>query len=143
MIIDVFNDPYSRKLNAHIKRKEFEKIKQSRGFKLWKQRQVKVQENKCAYCKICLDKKYIITHIDHVTPLYYDGKNNYSNYVLSCKKCNLKKWVSNRYTIPDWIKYNDNKIRQESRLKSFRQKQKRQINGIIDDIILEDILLNI
>ena len=139
MVVDCFNDPYQQRANAHFKRLDFEKLKNTNSFKLWKTRQILIQGNKCAYCFVDLNKRHIVTHIDHVTPLYHDGKNDFSNFVLTCRRCNLRKWTANNYVYPQWIKDNDNKLRHEQRLKSFRQKQKRQLTEIKDDIILDSL----
>lgn len=139
MTHNAYNDPYARRATASKKRVKFEKIKRTQTFKQWRSRQLKVQNNSCAYCRVNLDKRGIVTHIDHVTPLYYDGNNEYNNFVLSCRRCNMRKWISNRYVVPQWIKDNDEKMRQEQRLKSFRNAQKQQAREIIDEQILEDL----
>lgn len=100
MIHDAYNDPYARRYTASKKRIKFEKMKKTQVFKEWRIRQLKIQKNKCAYCKILLTKRGIVTHVDHVTPLYYDGNNEFTNFVLSCRRCNMKKWISNRYVVP-------------------------------------------
>lgn len=139
MVHNAYTDPYARKVTAHIKRRKFEKMKKSNGFYHWKIRQMKVQCGKCAYCMVDLNSNGIVTHIDHVTPLYYDGKNDYSNFVLSCKRCNMRKWVSNKYVVPEWIRVNDEKLKSEQRLRMARNMQKTQMRDIIDDVILEQI----
>lgn len=138
-MIDCFNDPYQQKTNAHKKRSEFEKLKLTNSFKLWRNRQLKIQNYECAYCHIDLKKDNIVTHIDHITPLYHDGKNEYSNFVLSCRRCNIRKWTANNYIYPQWIKDNDLKLRREQRLKSLKKKQYNQAISIIDDVILDSL----
>jgi 5-methylcytosine-specific restriction endonuclease McrA len=138
-MIDCFNDPYQQKCNAHFKRKDFEKLKKTNSFNLWRTRQLRLQNNECAYCHIDLRKKGIVTHIDHVTPLYHDGKNEYSNFVLSCRRCNIRKWTADNVIYPQWIKDNDIKERTEQRLKSFRQRQQRQAQDILDDDIYDSL----
>lgn len=138
-MIDCFNDPYQQKTNAHIKRRDFEKLKSTNSFKLWRNRQLKIQNYECAYCHIDLRRDNIVTHIDHITPLYHDGKNEYGNFVLSCRRCNIRKWTANNYVYPQWIKDNDIKLRQEQRLKILKKKQYRQAISIIDDTILDSL----
>lgn len=143
MIIDVYNDPYCQRLNAHKKRNEFEKLKKTNSFQQWRERQIKVQDNRCAYCKVRLDMYGIVTHIDHITPLYHDGKNEYTNFVLSCRRCNMRKWVANNYVYPEWIKDRDIKMRQQDRLKHLHKQQYQQRQELLDDCILDRILANI
>lgn len=143
MSYDAYNDPYARKLNAKIKRTKFEKLKKSKSFILWKTRQNKIQEGLCAYCRIPLYHKDIITHIDHVTPLYYDGTNDYKNFVLCCKRCNLQKWVNDRYVIPQWIRDNDEKLKTKQRLNAIRKKQEKQMRELLDEQIYKEILRQI
>lgn len=138
-MLDAYNDPYARMSTAHNRRREFEKLKLSQAFISWRGRQLKVQKGMCAYCKIKLDRKGIVTHIDHVTPLYYDGTNDYKNFVLTCRRCNLRKWVSNRYVVPEWIIENDQKMRKKQRLVAARQQQKALAQELNDEIIWESI----
>lgn len=137
--IDVYNDPYSRRRTARIKRSEFNKLKTTQAFKGWRTRQLKIQEGKCAYCKIDLSGDNIVTHVDHVQPLYFDGANSFDNFVLTCKRCNMKKWIDDRYVIPQWIKDNDAKYRRKQQLDMARQKQKAQIKEILDENLLEEL----
>lgn len=105
-VIDVYNDPYGHRYYAHKKRVAFEKIKRTKEFKWWKIKQFNIQHGRCAYCQVALERKNIITHVDHVVPLFHEGTNDFSNLVLSCRRCNLRKWISNKHVIPDWVKKN-------------------------------------
>jgi 5-methylcytosine-specific restriction endonuclease McrA len=138
-MLDCYHDPYGEKFEAKKKRREFNNLKNTNSFQLWRDRQFKIQNGRCAWCKVDLNKRYIITHIDHITPLRFDGKNEYNNFVLSCRRCNQRKWIANNYTIPQWIKDNDDKLRQEQRLKSMRQKQYRLAKELIDEDILDSL----
>ena len=131
MVIDCYNDPYSRRLSASNKRKEFEKLKKSQKFINWRKYQTNIQKNKCAYCKVNLSNKGVVTHIDHVTPLYFDGKNDFENLVLSCKRCNTKKWVANTYVVPEWI----HKRKKGYELYLLKQQQKK----LYENLVLEEM----
>lgn len=133
-IHNAYLDPYAQRYNAHKKRSEFEKQKRTISFKLWRMRQLKVQNGQCAYCRIPLSNKGIVTHIDHVTPLYHDGKNEYTNFVLSCRRCNIRKWTANNYVYPEWIKKNSQGMKHCQRLKQLRKNQQRLANEIISDM---------
>lgn len=50
---------------------------------------LKLQRNKCAYCRIGLRGKF---HIDHIVPVSGGGTNDRRNIQLLCEPCNLKKW---------------------------------------------------
>lgn len=138
-VIDCFNDPYSRRLNAKKKRRTFEQLKRSNGFKHWKIQQLKIQEGKCAYCRILLNSSNIVTHIDHVQPLYYEGKNDFNNLVLSCRRCNLRKWISDKRVVPQWIRHNEASFKEKQRLHIARQKQHRQMKEILEIEVQEQI----
>ena len=47
-----------------------------------------LQRGRCYWCKTKLSKKY---HIDHVWPSSRGGKNDRSNIVIACPKCNQSK----------------------------------------------------
>lgn len=133
MIYDAYNDPYSKRLGAKFSRREFEKLKQTDEYKKWRKWQIKIQEGKCAYCRIQFNnvqnnKFQPIQHIDHVTPLYHEGKNIFENLVISCRLCNLRKYVSNKYVYPQWIKDNDSKMRRTAHLRKLRKQQKILFN---------------
>ena len=46
------------------------------------------QKWKCAACRISVKKKY---HVDHLIPLFRDGKHEPSNLQILCPTCNLRK----------------------------------------------------
>ena len=48
----------------------------------------KLQQNKCAACQCCIEKRY---HVDHIEPLSRGGSNDKSNLQLLCPTCNLSK----------------------------------------------------
>ena len=131
MLHDAFSDPYAQKATGAKRRKEFDKLKRSKGFKAWRTRQLKIQEGLCAYCRVPLDKSNIVTHVDHVTPLRFDGTNDYRNFVLSCRRCNEKKWIATNYVVPEWIRKNDEKSRQRQRLNSRREAQYEQAKEML------------
>lgn len=135
---DAFNDPYARRATARRMRVKFEAWKRSPEHARWRKAQIKVQGNKCAWCRVKLIE-HIVVHIDHVTPLYYDGKNTTDNLVLSCKRCNLRKWISNKYVMPQWIKDAHEQQYRQRRARALRDEQYRQVRDTLDDIALEQI----
>lgn len=135
-VLDVVNDPYARRYNARLKRTEFEKFKRTKQFKSWKNIQIRAQRYKCAYCKARLDKGNIVVHVDHVDPLYFEGKNDITNLVLACRRCNMKKWINNRITYPQWII--DNK--HNHRVKEIKSQQRRQMRQLVDQELDEQLL---
>lgn len=143
MVVDAYNDPYGQRAEARKKRVEFNRQKQTDEFKRWRKWQWRIQSGQCAYCRIHLDLKWIVTHVDHVTPLFHEGKNEFANYVLSCRRCNVRKWVSNAYIVPRWIKDNESKILQSKRLKMARRKQKELMQQLVDEQIFSEIMEHI
>ena len=99
---------------AHIddwkaKRQAFEELKSSPIYSHWKRAQYNRQGGCCAWCgkKIALNSYY--THTDHIKPLWEGGTNDFSNLVLSCRDCNMRKGTSYEDGITkkaDWIKDN-------------------------------------
>jgi 5-methylcytosine-specific restriction endonuclease McrA len=136
---DAYKDPYGLRVQAHKKRVVFTHMKQTLTFQAWKKRQFKVQLGKCAWCLIPLTNVGVRIHVDHVTPLFFEGENDFSNLVLSCSRCNLKKWISNRYVVPEWIKARDLELRVQKKLKAARKAQYRQARQLIDEAILREI----
>lgn len=130
--IDVANDPYARRFYASKKRSEFEKLKRTDEFKRWRTRQLRIQKGRCAYCCIKLSYRNIVTHVDHINPLYYEGSNSFDNLVLSCRKCNVRKWINNRVVKPDWIKRNEADYPTVQRLSTMRGQQKRLMRELIE-----------
>lgn len=49
---------------------------------------MKIQENRCYYCKNELTEKY---HLDHKQPLSRNGSNSIENIAITCISCNLRK----------------------------------------------------
>lgn len=135
--VDVYNDPYSRRVTAGKMRVQFEKLKRTREFKSWRARQLYKQKGRCAYCKISLKKENIVTHVDHVQPLYYDGKNVFDNFVLSCRRCNLRKWVSDKYVVPEWIKEREVELKKKNRLDPVRAEQKKIMKEMVNKYLDE------
>lgn len=134
--IDAVNDPYARRHNARLKRSEFEKFKRTKQFKSWKNIQIRAQRYRCAYCRTRLDKANTVVHVDHVDPLYFEGKNNIENLVLACRNCNIKKWINNRVVYPQWI--TDNK--RSHRVRAIRNEQKKQMKSLVDQELDEQLL---
>ena len=127
-VINSFNDPYARRFTVKNKRSEFEKLKKTPEFRKWKNRQMRIQKAKCAYCKVDLRKGNIVVHVDHIDPLYFEGTNDFSNLVLSCRRCNTRKWINNRIVRPDWIKERDTTVM----LQEQRIKQKKLMRELVD-----------
>jgi 5-methylcytosine-specific restriction endonuclease McrA len=125
--LDTSKDPYGRSYYASKKRRQFDKLKQTPEFQAWRKRQFRIQQGKCAYCKIRLYKNNIVTHVDHIDPLYYEGTNDYDNLLLACRRCNTKKWVNDRYVKPDWIKKREAKLE----LKTARYHQRKQMQELV------------
>lgn len=138
-ITDVYNDPYLRRQTAHKQRVAFNKLKRTNGFKHWRIYQLKVQKNKCAYCPRDLTKANTVTHVDHVQPLYFEGKNSYDNLVLACRRCNVRKWTSDRYVVPQWIKDNKLAFANKQRLTQIRRVQARQMKELVERELDEEL----
>lgn len=67
---------------------------------------LKLQRNQCFYCCVPID---MASHLDHVVPVYYGGRNTLNNLVASCRDCNMEKGtgqieITNPYTIKDYQK---------------------------------------
>lgn len=138
-VIDAYNDPYQEYRFARKKRKEFEKLKGTEAFRSWRNRQYKIQKGKCAWCLIELDREGIVTHIDHVTPLRYEGKNEFTNFVLSCRRCNTRKWVKNNFVYPEWIKENDRIERGKQQRRKLYREQINMAKELLVDTEAEQI----
>lgn len=52
---------------------------------------LRLQKNKCAYCRIKFNKLVIPT-LDHIIAVSKRGTNNRNNLQFLCGKCNCKKW---------------------------------------------------
>lgn len=73
--------------------------------------------NTCYYCAVVLDfnsfhKSNFIhnqAHLEHLTPLSRGGEHTFSNTVLSCARCNLRKGKKTEEEYYDWLEIlNDN-----------------------------------
>lgn len=136
-MIDAYNDPYQERSIGLQRRKEFEKLKRSNGFPHWRNRQEKIQSGRCAWCRYKL--KYVVVHVDHVTPLRFGGTNDYDNLVLSCRRCNIKKYIANNRTVPGWIKENAKKHKAKQKIQSYRRSQYIQARDLMDDMIYDEL----
>lgn len=101
-------------------RADFEELRLTPEFKIWREEQYRCQEKKCAWCKKSIQCYSQYTHVDHIKPLFHGGTNNYWNLVLSCSYCNRRKgdwttgWTGEPFEVakhhanrkPDWIKPN-------------------------------------
>lgn len=58
---------------------------------------VEVQENSCYFCgnEIELKNGSKKAHADHYESIFYGGRNDIQNIVMTCSACNLKKGASN------------------------------------------------
>lgn len=122
---------------AQEKRKSFQKLKQTAEFKRWRRRQYdRVQKRKCAYCEKKIHYKKL--HVDHVFPLFEGGKNEYSNFVLSCPSCNIRKWTSTPGK-PLWITKREVEIQQNTKLNEARKEQQAAAEEIVQEQILEEL----
>jgi SOS response regulatory protein OraA/RecX len=88
---------------------------------------------------IKLTKKNIVTHIDHVQPLYYEGKNEYTNLVLACRRCNLKKWISDKRIVPQWIRDNEQTYNNNQRVGALRWRQREQMKALVEQELQEQL----
>ena len=139
-VINLADDPYGRRYYAAQKRRAFEKLKKTKEFLEWKRKQLDIQRGQCAYCNISLAYKNIVIHVDHIQPLYYEGKNDFSNLVLSCRRCNMRKWISNRYVKPSWIVKRVEDQGEHQRLTKARKKQKKVMRGVVNMELDEQLL---
>ena len=94
------NDP-RREVNR-IRRKQFEALKRTEGFKRWKSEQWQVQSGRCAWCRQAMRKDMSNVHVDHALALFHEGRNDYSNLVLSHGKCNMRKYIRID-GVPQWV----------------------------------------
>lgn len=140
-MIDCFNDPYQRRATASLMRTKFNSIKKTKEFMSWrKKQQFKIQLNQCAWCRVSFSSKGVIVHIDHITPLYFEGKNDYSNYVLSCGRCNIKKWIRNDMVKPDWVKNRELSLEKRVERHKTISKQYAIARELNDELIMEEIM---
>lgn len=73
---------------SRVKRKEFANLKRTKEFEVWRAAQLKWQRKKCYYCDEDIRERH---HVDHQIPLVKGGSNEYSNLVLACPPCNMRK----------------------------------------------------
>jgi len=71
-----------------------------------------LSNGKCFYCEIIFSHKFPST-VDHIIPLDAGGKNDLSNLIAACGKCNSRK--STKYI----GEYFDNKKRLEKATKTY------------------------
>lgn len=114
-----------RARQSHIRdwrkvRDEFDELRLTPEFRIWREEQYKCQDKKCAWCKKPIQCYSQYTHVDHIKPLFHGGTNSYWNLVLSCSYCNRRKgdwitgWTGEPFEVaryhtnrkPDWIKPN-------------------------------------
>ena len=86
---------YSYRSTHNFNRQNFEKSKQTDGYKAWRKAQYAAQSGHCAWCYKRIDYKDM--DADHIHPVgkagYCDNINDFDNLVLACHECNrdLKK----------------------------------------------------
>lgn len=137
--VNCYLDPYLERATAKKKRVEFEKLKRTQEFKDWYSNQKYAQRNKCAYCRVRIDNENIVVHVDHVTPLRFSGKNEYDNFVLSCRRCNTRKWVANNVVVPDWIVRNKARLADKRERNLLKEKQYALARQVNEDILLDEL----
>ena len=80
-------------------RSNFEKSKDTNGFKGWRKAQYAAQSGHCAWCYKIVAYKDMDT--DHIQPLatsrYNHDLNNFDNLVLACHECNRDKKAASTY----------------------------------------------
>lgn len=131
-IYDAYNDPYAQKRTARKRRSEFENLKRTKAFKKWRKEQYSVQTGKCAYCRIPLHYKDIVTHVDHIQPLRFDGTNAFTNLLLSCRRCNTKKYIATNRATPDWVRVRKEVGEKNKKLAGIRKAQANQMKQIME-----------
>ena len=77
-------------------RTEFNRWRDSKEGKLWKEQQYQKQKQCCAICKKTIELKW--SHIDHIKPLflYPDLALDTSNLQIACGQCNISKGGSSK-----------------------------------------------
>lgn len=133
---DAYNDPNARFASARDKRATFAKLKRTASFKKWRKRQLRIQDNKCAYCRERIDLGAVV-EVDHVQPLIFDGTNRYDNLLLACRPCNQRKWISDRYVVPQWIKNRASRLAIKDRC---HYKQRQAAIRALDEQLLDEVL---
>ena len=92
------NDPDKkrrRRLRRDYRRSQFARVRAwRRGIKgKYYPRDVdrirRIQENRCAYCEVELDRN--TERVDHIIPMGRGGDNTPSNIQLTCERCNTAK----------------------------------------------------
>src|ERR1044072_9420933 len=122
---DAYNDPYGKKKTAALMRVKFETCKKTEACAIFRRRQMAVQDYKCAYCQVDLRRKNIVVHIDHRVPLYEGGSNRTNNLLLTCRRCNLKKFTK-VYGLPMWVEKRfryRHRGQEQKRLEAIRAEQ--------------------
>ena len=92
---------YSYRSTYRHNRSNFEKSKETAGFKGWRKAQYQAQSGHCAWCYDLVSYKDM--DVDHIVPLSVQGydtnANNYENLVLACHKCNRDIKKASTYNI--------------------------------------------
>lgn len=138
-IIDVAKDPYAAKHQGRSNRVAFEKLKRTKAFQAWREEQYDIQDGKCAYCGIPLHHKNIVVHIDHIQPLRFGGSNAYENLLLSCRRCNMKKWVATNRVMPEWVKERKIHIENWKRIREARTEQAQIMKQLVTQELDEQL----
>lgn len=70
---------------------EYKIWRKGEGYKVWLRKQWRIQNGRCAYCRISLHGKRHV--VEHIIPQHTQGKyvNQGKNLVLSCSDCNKRK----------------------------------------------------
>ena len=81
---------YSYSSIYRFNRENFEKSKQTNGYKAWKRAQYQAQAGHCAWCYSHTEYKDM--DVDHISPVgragYDTNINDFDNLVLACRECN-------------------------------------------------------
>ena len=97
---------YSYKSQYNQNRSNFEKSKDTDGFKGWRKAQYAAQSGHCAWCYKKVEYKDM--DVDHIHPVSHSSLgydvNNFDNLVLACHECNRDKKCDTAYNV---VAYNN------------------------------------